>query len=254
MTPGFQRARSEEQRAHRRESIIEAARSLLGTVRVEDLTLTALAERAGLAKSNVLRYFESREAVLIEIHRREYRAWLDDLDAALPPGPDADVDAVAAIFADTFMTRPRLQELAGYVPIVAEQTISAEFATAHKLAVGADAMRLAHIVGSRFGGWDPAASLLFIASIEAGTAGIWTVTQPPPGVAEAYAANPALAVQAHYMPFILREFVATVITDLANRPTVLPIPGAPGAPPPQTDAAAESTDDGTLGEDAPGSR
>ena len=79
----FSRARSEEQRAQRREDILAAAAVLLVDTRVAELSLNELARRVGLAKSNVLRYFESREAVLLELYGREFAAWLDALEARL---------------------------------------------------------------------------------------------------------------------------------------------------------------------------
>jgi len=62
----FQRARSDEQREMRRRSILDAAAAMLTEMPVAEVTLNGLSRRAGLAKSNVLRYFESREAVLLE--------------------------------------------------------------------------------------------------------------------------------------------------------------------------------------------
>jgi AcrR family transcriptional regulator len=63
----FQRARSEAQREARRQAILGAAAAMLAEMPVAEVTLNELSRRAGLAKSNVLRYFESREAVLLEL-------------------------------------------------------------------------------------------------------------------------------------------------------------------------------------------
>ena len=63
----FQRARSEDQRAQRRASILAAASGMLTESSVADVSLNELSRRVGLAKSNVLRYFHSREAILLEL-------------------------------------------------------------------------------------------------------------------------------------------------------------------------------------------
>ena len=63
----FQRARSEEQRAIRRQAILDTAAAMLDEMPVAEVSLNELSRRVGLAKSNVLRYFESREAVLLEL-------------------------------------------------------------------------------------------------------------------------------------------------------------------------------------------
>ena len=61
----FQRARSEEQREARRQAILGAAAAMLAEMPVAEVTLNELSRRAGLAKSNVLRYFETREEVFL---------------------------------------------------------------------------------------------------------------------------------------------------------------------------------------------
>src|SRR3954465_11105581 len=82
----FQRARSEEQRAARRQAILRTAEAMLAEMPVAALSLNELSRRVGLAKSNVLRYFESREAVLLELLDAAWREWLDALAVELPPG------------------------------------------------------------------------------------------------------------------------------------------------------------------------
>ena len=79
----FQRARSEEQREARRQAILGAAAAMLAEMPVAEVTLNELSRRAGLAKSNVLRYFESREAVLLELLDSAWQDWLAQLDAEL---------------------------------------------------------------------------------------------------------------------------------------------------------------------------
>jgi AcrR family transcriptional regulator len=63
----LQRARSDEQREVRRRAILDAAAAMLDEMRWRRVSLNELSRRVGLAKSNVLRYFESREAVLFEL-------------------------------------------------------------------------------------------------------------------------------------------------------------------------------------------
>ena len=64
---GFQRARRPEQREARRQAILDAAAAMLAESSVTEVSLRELSKRVGLAKSNVLRYFESREEVFLEL-------------------------------------------------------------------------------------------------------------------------------------------------------------------------------------------
>jgi AcrR family transcriptional regulator len=56
----FRRARTEEQREARRRAILGTAEAMLAEMPVAALSLNELSRRVGLAKSNVLRYFETR--------------------------------------------------------------------------------------------------------------------------------------------------------------------------------------------------
>src|SRR5580658_4524790 len=81
-----QRARSEEQREIRRRAILDTTAAMLDAMPVSEVTLNELSRRVGLAKSNVLRYFESREAVLLELLDRAWQEWLAELGQSLGVG------------------------------------------------------------------------------------------------------------------------------------------------------------------------
>src|ERR1700709_2309122 len=79
----FQRARSEEQREVRRRVILDTAATMLDEMPAGELSLNELSRRVGLAKSNVLRYFESREAVLLELLDNAVAQWVTEVVAEL---------------------------------------------------------------------------------------------------------------------------------------------------------------------------
>ena len=87
----FQRARTEEQREIRRQAILDVASAMLDEMPVAAVTLNELSRRVGLAKPNVLRYFESREAVLLELLSHYLQEWLTDLAAELATGVDENL-------------------------------------------------------------------------------------------------------------------------------------------------------------------
>ncbi|CAM5259819.1 TetR/AcrR family transcriptional regulator OS=Streptomyces tendae OX=1932 GN=F3L20_19655 PE=4 SV=1 [Streptomyces tendae] len=85
----FQRARSEEQREVRRQAILDTTAAMLEEMPIGAISLNELSRRV-LAKSNVLRYFESREAILLELLDRAWRQWVADLPALVHAGVDRD--------------------------------------------------------------------------------------------------------------------------------------------------------------------
>jgi AcrR family transcriptional regulator len=143
----FQRARTDEQRTARQAEIVAAARALLTELPLTEITLNGLGRRVGLAASNVLRYFESREAVLLELVHTETAAWLDELDPLLPApngkdGAEERIQAAADAWARSLATHPLFCELISAQALVLERKISAETALAFKRDSAANLGRL----------------------------------------------------------------------------------------------------------------
>ncbi len=99
------------------------------------LSLNGLAREAGMAKSNVYRYFESREAVLMEVLAAEWLDWHTDLLGELgelePPVPD---DQLVGLLARSVARRPSLCHLISVLPSVLEKNADVERVAQFKLA------------------------------------------------------------------------------------------------------------------------
>ncbi|MEU4155244.1 TetR family transcriptional regulator [Actinoplanes sp. NPDC026670] len=134
----FQRARSEEQREIRRRAILDTAAAMLDEMPVAEVSLNELSRRVGLAKSNVLRYFETREAVLLELLARFLREWLAALADELAAGVDPHLPAaeraalLTGVLSRSLADRPVLCGLFGAQGSVLEQNVSVEVVTRHK--------------------------------------------------------------------------------------------------------------------------
>ncbi|GIF73491.1 TetR/AcrR family transcriptional regulator [Asanoa siamensis] len=89
----------------RRVAILDAARAMLAERGVAEISLRELADRIGLAKSNVLRYYDSREAIFLEVLDQEWIVWLDALEAAVADVPTGDAEGVARALAATLHGR-----------------------------------------------------------------------------------------------------------------------------------------------------
>ena len=125
----FSRARSPEQKEERRRHLLDSARSLLLEIPdVHDLGINELARHAQMTKSNVYRYFESSEAVLLEVLVEEFVQWRVALQAGLNRGrkPGGAIERVAKVFAETAAARPLLCRLASIMPSILEHNISAQ--------------------------------------------------------------------------------------------------------------------------------
>ena len=123
----WQRARQPEQKQERRTAILDAAGRLLDARGIEGTGLNAIAREAGIAKANIYRYFESREAVLLMLLQAEVDGWTAALSRRLVPlASSDDVDAIAQAFASTIAKRRRLCVLLAALASVLEHNVGAD--------------------------------------------------------------------------------------------------------------------------------
>ncbi|MER5645818.1 TetR family transcriptional regulator [Streptosporangium sp. NPDC002524] len=222
----FQRARSEEQRAMRRQAILDTAAAMLAEMPVAQVSLNELSRRVGLAKSNVLRYFESREAVLLELLDVASREWLEHLDGALTAAlgtgtgtPYERGDRVAATLAATLADRPVLCDLAAAQAAVLEHNVSPLVAAQYKRAAVANAVTLSGLIREHVRELGEHDAMRFTAATIMVTGAIWTHSRPAAAMLAAYEADPSLAAMRLDFTTALRETLEVLITGLLARPS-----------------------------------
>lgn len=216
----FQRARSEEQRQQRRETILRTTAAMLGEMSATELSLNELSRRVGLAKSNVLRYFESREAILLELLDGEVSDWTHELERTPVPAADSAVargNRLAELMATTLAARPVLCDLLAAQGSVLERNVSTEVVLRHKRSAGTVVQRLAAVTTA----WvpelsrDAATQAIAIGLIIAG--GAWPASQPTEAVCAAYDAEPAVAGMRMDFAELVTQTVALTISGLLVR-------------------------------------
>jgi AcrR family transcriptional regulator len=192
VTIGFQRARRPEQMAARRAAILDVARAMLAEKAVADISLRELSDRVGLAKSNVLRYFDSREAIFLEVLDEEFTAWLADLDSRLGQPRDrkanyANEIRVAAAMAQSLVDNKLLCELFGSMASVLERNISRDFARDFKARAMGKIGGLADLVARHLPWLGPEFSVFFAEAALTLTAGMYPFSVPTEPVRAAIA-------------------------------------------------------------------
>ncbi|CAM5443532.1 TetR/AcrR family transcriptional regulator [Streptomyces viridochromogenes] len=211
----FQRARSEEQRQARRRAILDTAAAMLDEMPVAELSLNELSRRVGLAKSNVLRYFESREAVLLELLDDFLGRWITELERELAEGVEAHAPAevraaqLADVLSRSLADRTVLCDLFGAQGGVLERNVSVEVVKRHKRASltrleAATGLLCRHVPELGEG------AQLFCLMGLASAGALSSYVPPPPSVLAAYAEEPALGV----LHIELREALRTAFTSM----------------------------------------
>ncbi len=195
----FQRARSEEQREIRRRAILDTAAAMLDEMPVAEVSLNELSRRVGLAKSNVLRYFESREAVLLELLDDFLGRWITELTDQLAAGieshaaPQVRAGQLAEILSASLADRVVLCDLFSAQGGVLEHNVSVEVVTRHKRSSLGRLAAMSELVRHHVPELGDGAQLFCLMSLVSAGA-LSSYVPPPPSLLAAYADEPALGV------------------------------------------------------------
>jgi AcrR family transcriptional regulator len=178
---------------------LDTAAAMLDEMPVAEVSLNELSRRVGLAKSNVLRYFESREAVLLELLDQFLGSWLAELEAELAAGIDANAapevraGQMAEILSQSLAGRVVLCDLFGAQGGVLEHNVSVEVAKRHKRSSLARLATMSELVRRHLPELGDNAQLFCLMSLVSAGA-LSSYVPPPPSLLAAYADEPALGV------------------------------------------------------------
>jgi AcrR family transcriptional regulator len=111
----WQRARTDEQKEVRIAEILSAAERLFDSSDYEAITLVAVAKESKFTRSNLYKYFNTKEEIYIELIKRDFALWADDLETVFNTYDEISVGEFADVWVDTFIRHPRLS---GLIPIL----------------------------------------------------------------------------------------------------------------------------------------
>lgn len=218
----FQRARSEEQREIRRQAILDTAAAMIDEMPVMQVSLNELSRRVGLAKSNVLRYFESREAILLELLDRAWKRWTADLRGLLvdrhasgvPVGLRAD--KLATILTDSLAERPMLCDLLSAQVGVLEHNVSPDVVARYKKSSLDDLGELTALVREYLPELGDDAYGFCTQTIIV-TGAVWTHAHPSASMLAVYEANSSLTPHCVRFDRDLRDMLSTLLAGTLSR-------------------------------------
>ena len=181
----WQRARRPEEKEERREAILAAANVLLDSAGLDETGLNAIAREAGISKANIYRYFESREAILLELLLDEVSAWSQAFAKRLAKLADShDFDAVAKAFADLVAKRERFCVLVSSLATVLEHNVSCETVIAFKRSFLGAVEPAVSAVAVALPAFSEELAFSALAMLVMAASGAWPHCHPSPIVAE----------------------------------------------------------------------
>ncbi len=184
----WQRARSPEQKSERRRAILDAAAALFCGREYEAVSLNAIARQVGLAKSNLYRYFETKEQIFIQIYLEDVGEWVELAERVLEPlaGCD-DPDRVARELTQALVARPRMLSLLALLSGVLERNLSLETLVEFKTVLTSFARRLVAALRAALPGVTDESMIRFVIRMHAVVVGLWPMANPSEVVRQALA-------------------------------------------------------------------
>jgi AcrR family transcriptional regulator len=220
--PAFQRARRPEQKQQRRDGILDAARELALRDGVRNVSLTDIADRVGMHKSALLRYFETREQIFLALTAQAWADWADALHAALDTAAPGEPHLIAGEMARSFAVRPLLCDLIPHTALNHERHVSVEAVRSYKLTSLAVIDDVAGLVQRLLPELTAGEALEFVAAMATLAGALWQIANPPPALAELYAADPRLAAACVDLAPRLRRTAVVLLAGLIPARTTGP--------------------------------
>jgi AcrR family transcriptional regulator len=180
------------------------------------VSVTDIAREVGIHKSAVLRYFETREEIFLDLTATGWREWARVVAAELDEAGVVTEERLAAALSGTLAAQPLFCELLSHAALHLERNVSLDAVREFKLAalaaldeLVATLARVQPQLGAT-GGRD------LIAAVVALAASLWQTAHPPETLAALYVQDSRLGHAVVEFEPRLRRLIGAVIRGLAT--------------------------------------
>ena len=180
-----QRARQEEDKEFKRQSILDAAETLLNLGKYTLPSASEIATEAGMAKGTLYLYFRTKEEIYLALLAEGFANWLETIKDELKTA-DPTIKATLGSYSLFCAKNPKIIFLASLSPAILELNISEDMAYRFKKKLADEIREIGELMTKAF----PRLSLeharkLFINSY-ALTIGLWQHTHPAPVIEKVF--------------------------------------------------------------------
>ena len=144
MKPIRQRAKTPEQKAARRQHILEAAAEIIMDSSFDQLNMIEIAQQVGITKAALYRYFRNKESLFLALYEQS----LDELIKASDEAPD-NIQDPAKDLADRLLQHRLFCHLTAILNAVLERNLTVEEAIEFKLRLTTRMVRFTQIMSRR---------------------------------------------------------------------------------------------------------
>ncbi|NQZ27166.1 MAG: TetR/AcrR family transcriptional regulator [Colwellia sp.] len=123
----WQRARTDEKRNERKGAIYKAAFTLFKKSGYDKVSFNGIAVEAGFTKSNMYRYFSSKEEIFLNVFADLFESWVNEYSKQLQTlEQDVQVETFAYAWFNSMLSHPRLLDLMPILFVSLERNSSFE--------------------------------------------------------------------------------------------------------------------------------
>ena len=123
----WQRARTDEKKNERKEAIYQAAFTLFKKNGYDKVSFNAIAVEAGFTKSNMYRYFSSKDEIFLNVFADLFEQWVGDFSQQLRTlKQEVAAKAFADIWVKSMLSQPNLLDLMPILFVSLERNSSFE--------------------------------------------------------------------------------------------------------------------------------
>ena len=123
----WQRARTDEKKNERKQVIYQAAITLFKSSGYDKVSFNAIAAEAGFTKSNMYRYFSSKDDIFLSVFAELFESWVEDFDQQLQRlQQEVDAKVFADIWLNSLLAHEKLLDLMPILFVSLEKNSSFE--------------------------------------------------------------------------------------------------------------------------------
>jgi AcrR family transcriptional regulator len=130
-----QRATNNEDKLAKRQAILTAALQIFRRTSYPEVTMSAIAVAAKLAKGTLFLYFSTKEELFLALLEAQIIEWFDTVDTELDSLDQISIPAIASLLANSLDEREELARLLAIHSTILEQNVSYASIFKHKILI-----------------------------------------------------------------------------------------------------------------------
>ena len=210
MEASWERARTDEQKEHRIAEIISATERLYKNYSYEDITFVSIAKEANFTRSNLYKYFGSKEEIFLEFLKHDLIKWRKDLVKSFNKKKKYSVKEFSELWVKILLKHKRLLELLSIMFIHLEKNVSVEAFTDFKFSTKAEMEAAAELLCTLFPKLTPEKAARFIYLQGGAAVGIYQMTDYSDFQLEALKHPELCHLKADFKPLFLESVEFTM--------------------------------------------